>query len=349
MAYTDLELAYLLTAYGQEVYGLALQKTKDPEKAEAVLQKVLIDLVNFPPALEGEALLAALLKKTQKLCGGQKAEAAPPAPLPEAVEEELLALMKEARDHEGILPPPAKKWSKLHTVGAACFGFLLVIGLTLALLFGGGGEAITDEGGSDSLLKPLPNQQTTPPADDTPDPPQTSLDPADQLYPFETVESDTCTTYTDLSAFVAAIEVRRAPGYGSGYYTARELLLLPNRLPDGALFRYLYLNPQTGNYSYSFQFEYQNTLYLLDFEITQTLPTSALGMADAIEAIREEKTTRTLAGTTLSATFGKDRITATLSAPESDAPIDEKIAKKLLEQTTLERCTQENPFLKVEN
>ena len=39
MAHSDLELAYLLTAYGEQVYGLALARTKDADQAEAAIEK----------------------------------------------------------------------------------------------------------------------------------------------------------------------------------------------------------------------------------------------------------------------------------------------------------------------
>ena len=347
MAHSDLELAYLLTAYGEQVYGLALARTKDADQAEAILQKIFIELVNFPPCLEEEALLAALLKKAKKLSPAAKEESAAPAPLPEALEEELLALMKEARDHEGILPPPSKKWTKIHTIAASCLGFLLILGLIFGLIFGGSGQKITDESGSDSLLKPAPQQQAAPPAEKDPAPAQPK--PEAKLYPFEIIESESCKTYLKLSAFIEAIAERSAAGYGVSYYNAQPLLLLPSRLPDGALFRHLYLNPQTGNYSYSFQFEAGKTLYLLDFEVRHALPASAPAIEEAISALREEKTARSIKGATLLATFGKDQISATLSAPESQEPIDEKIAKKFLDRILLERCSMDNPFLEEKN
>lgn len=345
--HTDLDLIYWLSAHGEALYGLALARTEKKEHAEQILQKIFVDLVNFPPRLEGEALTAALSKNIMKQTRGSKILSADPVPLPKELEEELLALMVEAREHEGILPPPAKKWRKEHTIWAACLGFLLILCLSFTLLFGGGEKTITEEIGSGDLLKPIPNQQATPPQE--PQPPQPLPDEKEELYPFNIIESYACKTYTELPSFVAAIEARNTPGYGSEYYNARELLLLPTRLPDGAKFRYLYLNPQTGNYSYSFQFEEKKVLYLLDFEVSQVLPSSALSMEEALQGIRNEKVTRSIKGASLSCTFGNDRVSVTLSAPKSKKAPSSALCKKFLDVTIIERCSLDNPFLQAEH
>ena len=49
---SDLELIYLLSAFAEPVYGLALARCNEEKDALKILQKIFVDLVNFPPALD---------------------------------------------------------------------------------------------------------------------------------------------------------------------------------------------------------------------------------------------------------------------------------------------------------
>ena len=350
MAYSDLELGFLLTAYGQKLYGIALAHTNHKENALEILQKVFLELVCFPPVLkENQTKEAWLMERTKKLCKAYPKDSSHlplQEPLSEEEEDELLALMQEARDHEGLLSKP-KKSKKPLSIAVSAAGVFLIIAITIVALLGGKGKTYMDEQGSDDLLAPPANQQEQeqnqdPPKQENPAPAPNEVDP----LPPEIINNSSCVTFPSLSEFAAAIEQRSAAGYGKSYYNARPLLLLPARLPDDAVFRCLYLYPQSGDYSYSFRFEYQKTLYLLEFKVDAFLPATAMEVGDYTAAIRQETPKREVAKNILSYTFGKDRVTVTLSAPKSEQPIDEALAKKLFSTVILERCSAENPFLK---
>jgi len=350
MAYSDLELGFLLTAYGQKLYEIALAHTNHKENALEILQKVFLELICFPPSLsEKQTKEAWLIERTKKLCKSYPKDSSHlplQEPLTEEEEDELLALMQEARDHEGLLSKPKKSKKPLY-IAVSAAGFVLIIAITLIALFSGNGKTYIDEQGSDDLLAPPTNQQEQeqnqdPPKQEPPAPAPNEVDP----LPPEIINNSSCVTFPSLSEFVAAIEQRSAAGYGKNYYNARPLLLLPSRLPDDAIFRCLYLYPQSGDYSYSFRFEYQKTLYLLEFKVDAALPATAMEVGDYTAAIRKETPKREVAENILTYTFGKDRVTATLSAPKSEQPIDEALAKKLFSTVILERCSAENPFLK---
>lgn len=350
MAYSDMELAFLLTAYGQKLYEIALAHTNHKENALEILQKVFLELICFPPALsEKQTKEAWLMERTKKLCKGYPKDSSHlplHEPLSEEDEDELLALMKEARDHEGILSKPQKS-KKLLYITLSAAGFLLIITITLIALLSGGGKTYIDEQGSaDDLLAPPTNQQEQQPNQDPPkqELPAPTPNEEDPLPP-EIINNSSCVTFTSLSEFVAAIEQRSAAGYGKNYYNARPLLLLPSRLPDGAIFRCLYLYPESGDYSYSFRFEYQKNLYLLEFKVDAALPATAMEVSDYTAAVRKETPKREVAENILTYTFGKDRVTATLSSPKSEQPIDGELAKKLFSTVILERCSPVNPFL----
>lgn len=347
MALTDMELAYLLTTHSRGVYQAIFQPAQNRKKTDSIYQKVFVRCVCFPPAKKEdfEKYLLIQAKKYSKGISPAK-DPLPTSKEMELLEEETLALMREARDHEGILQKPRKKWRTVHTALSAVLALLIAVTVTLTALLSGGGKTYIDEQGSAEDLLAPPSTNQTGEQKPSPQPPQTPAE-KDPLPP-EIIQNSTTATYTALGDFIRALEQKNAPGYGKYYYNTRPLLLLPSRLPDGAVFRCLYLDIESGNYSYSFRFEDQKTLYLLEFDVKAKLPATAMEVESKIAALREEKVDVTRQGITLTAAFGEDSVTATLTAPKSEEPIDEKIVKKIFDSIALERCSAENPFLNID-
>lgn len=169
--------------------------------------------------------------------------------------------------------------------------------------------------------------------------------PADPYAPVVSTAKKTA-TYLSLRDFLNALAKKETTGYGSKYYNARELIIVPNLLPDGARFRHLHLNTENGKYSYSYLFTNEGKNYIIDIEVNAKTPKTLRDLNLQKQAIAEEEILTGKKENHLYYLFGtQDEVTVTVTAPESDAALTEEQVATLLEQFKLERCSLTNTVI----
>lgn len=169
--------------------------------------------------------------------------------------------------------------------------------------------------------------------------------PADPYGP-EISQEKNVETYLSIRDYLDALTQKTAPGYGSNYYNARELLIVPNLLPDGARFRHLYLNTRTGKYSYSYHFTKDGKDYIIDVEVNVVTPKNLNELRLYKEHAAEEEILTAKDGDRLYYQFGEqDLVTVTLTDVTATVPLTTDETAALLTQFDLERCSLLNPVL----
>ncbi len=331
----------------------------------------------------------------------------------DALNEETLALMAEARDHLAAAPKPLPRrrsliWIPIAATAVAAMVAVVIVGGWLR------GDTYNDLAGnaddvfSDSMGTELPDE--TPPADgegeqqennssapnpevqDTPTPPadenqsdpsegnnsaskpntenkgeskdedatkdeddsgeeqappdnNAAAAPSDPYAPVIKTDKKT-TTYLTIREFLNGLAKKETPGYGKKYYNARELIIVPSLLPDGARFRHLYLNNENGKYSYSYLFTNGENSYIIDVEVNAKTPKTLRDLNLQKGALEEEEVLTGKKENHLYYLFGgRDEVTVTLKNLQSETDPNEDETATLLEQFKLERCSLENTVI----
>lgn len=289
-------------------------------------------------------------------------------PAPE-LEQETLELIAEARSHHSD-PPQTEKSSRRAAIIASCVSaaVVLLIAAAVCVVVLHRGRVYDDAPGDFSINTPEPpSVDNTPKDEQTPAPKPEVVDP----YAPEEINTEEQHTYASIAAFLAALDDKSAPGYGQHYYNARNLILVPARLPDRAVFRCLYLYSQTGQYEYSYRVAYEGEQYLITVVSKITPPGTAIAVQDHQAAIQTEEVTFTDEGNQRTYVFGEhDRATVTVTRlianteeeepdtpeeeptepaePEPDLSVpDAEVAAALLKQFALERCTLTNELIQM--
>lgn len=160
------------------------------------------------------------------------------------------------------------------------------------------------------------------------------------------INDGTTVTYTSLREFLTTLAAKETPGYGSNYYNARELIIVPSRLPDNARFRHFHLNTETGKYSYSYLFTTGDKEYFLDIDVNAKPPKTLRDLNLQKEAIATEEIGTGKKGNQLFYLFGQnDYITVTLTEVNSVVALTEEEVATLLADFQLERCSLSNAVL----
>ncbi len=346
----------------------------------------------------------------RKYCGGIKPS--------EALNEETLALMQEARDHRSAPTPAPLRWKPalVLPIAATAAAAAVALVITGVWLTRGNGDLLEEAGDMDIAFdeSPILGDST---ADDTEDydsaikdyleqnkptakpdngaannsvggstgtgnsgsstdsdsfddagsnsQPGTSAPPADpneenndlkaestepalptDPYGPEISQEKNIKTYLSFREFIDALAKKETPGYGSNYYNARELLIMPNLLPDGARFRHLHLNTKNGKYSYSYYFTKDKKDYIIDIDVNAVTPKNLNELRLFKEHAAEEKILTAKEGDRLYYQFGEqDIVTVTLTDVTATDPLTAEDTAALLTQFRLERCSLLNPTI----
>lgn len=167
-----------------------------------------------------------------------------------------------------------------------------------------------------------------------------------QPYGPEISDDKNIKTYLTVREFLDELTQKTAPGYAKNYYNARELLILPNLLPDGARFRHLHLDTRTGKYSYSYHFTKDQKDYIIDIEVDATTPKSLNELRLFKENAANEQVLTAKEGDRLYYRFGEqDLVTVTLTDVTATEPLTLEETATLLAQFGMERCSLLNPVL----
>ncbi len=196
------------------------------------------------------------------------------------------------------------------------------------------------------------NQSSTPPSSDSDDAdksddaeiPTTPIDP----YGPEVSHEKGIDTYLSIREFIDALAKKETTGYGKNYYNARELLIVPNLLPDGARFRHLHLNTKNGKYNYSYYFAKDGQDYIIDIEINAKTPKNLNELRLMKQDIAKEEILSAKKDDQLFFLFGKqDEVTVTLTDVHAANRLTEEETATLLSQFKLERCTLTNNIIEM--
>ncbi len=214
-------------------------------------------------------------------------------------------------------------------------------------LSGGTSSAPDDEADKDEE-----NQSSTPPSSDSDktdktddaEIPTTPMDP----YGPEVSHEKGIDTYLSIREFIDALAKKETAGYGKNYYNARELLIVPNLLPDGARFRHLHLNTKNGKYNYSYYFAKDGQDYIIDIEINAKTPKNLNELRLMKQDIAKEEILSAKKDDQLFFLFGKqDEVTVTLTDVHAATRLTEEETAALLSQFKLERCTLTNSIIEM--
>lgn len=165
-------------------------------------------------------------------------------------------------------------------------------------------------------------------------------------YGPDVIHDDTTTTYLSIRAFLNALAKKETPGYGRNYYNARELILVPSKLPNQARFRHLHLENASGKYSYSYLFSANGKEYILDVQVDAKAPKTLQELTIQKKLLSGEKVQTGQKGDQLFFLFGEnDYITVTVTEPKSTVLLNEEQVTALLSQFELERCGITNTLI----
>ncbi len=250
---------------------------------------------------------------------------------PKSLNNETIALMAEARNHRAK-PLPAPK-SKLPMILWLSIGGTLLVALIAAvaiLAWLNRGARIDETLG---VLDPntLATEQEPAPAPDVDQPaskpealpqesePQTQADaaqpeiaivPADQFETFD--------------AYFKALDEKKTIGFGTQYYLAKELIVVPDGLPKDAEFLGI-SQYEDGQYSYSYLLKTENGSFLIAVQSQISLADTAKALDAQIALLKDEaKPTFLSEGNTRTYRFGaQDTVTVTVTREAETAPTDE--------------------------
>lgn len=166
--------------------------------------------------------------------------------------------------------------------------------------------------------------------------------PADPYGP-EILDDGTTETYLSIREFLNALAKKETGGYGKNYYNARELIIVPKLLPDGARFRHLYLNTKNGKYFYSYLFTKDGNEYIIDIEVSAKTPKTLPELTLQKNALAGEEILTGSKEDHLYFLFGgRDEVTVTLTDTKATAALTEEETATLMAQFALERCSLAN-------
>ncbi len=169
-----------------------------------------------------------------------------------------------------------------------------------------------------------------------------SVDPRDP----DIINDETTATYTTIRAFLNALANKETPGYGEKYYNAKELIIVPAKLPNRARFRHFHLYTDTGKYAYSYIFTKDNTDYFIDIEVDAYPPLTLRDLYLQKQEVKTEEIRTGKKGNQLFFLFGKkDYITVTLTQYQSNTALTEEQVAELLKGFKLERCSLTNVII----
>ena len=272
----------------------------------------------------------------------------------DALNRETLALMQEAQDHRASEPERGFRWRPAYTVAlAGAAAALLALSLTAGFWFSRGAQYIEESGDLDTVVSGgdsggSAESDPETPTDSEPEEPSAGEEPEEPADPRDPViiNDDETRTYTTIRAFLDDLKNKKTEGYGTHYYTARELIIVPSLLPDNARFRHFYLYPQTGRYAYSYLFTAEGVDYLLDIKVDASSASTLKELNQQKEAIQEEKVLTNFSGNQMMVLFGtSDLVTVSLTAVGSDQELTREQVSALLEQFALERCSLTNTIV----
>ncbi len=284
--------------------------------------------------------------------------AAPSAQL----QQETLELMQEARDHkiQKEAPPPVYRkagWISLAATAAAVLLCVVLVGLWLRN--SDPYKGVTDEEWGDHSANNIPadpfgKQESTEEEQENVDSFPAGTDDAKTEEDDTTSNSiqtptlnDQAGSYGSFRQFLQALTAKSAPGYGKNYYLARELLILPDGLPEGARFYRLDLTANDGGYQYSYDIKDQESTYRLTVTVSGTAPRTLTELNSRKEALATETIQMQAAGNLRTYQFGAtEQVTVTLSPAEPDGILpDQAQTDRLLTGFSLARCALTNPYL----
>ncbi len=215
--------------------------------------------------------------------------------------------------------------------------------------------------GESSNLDAAPDEQygsSTPPSDapeeDNKDQPsedeteEPSIAVPSDPYGPEISEEKNVETYLSIRSFIDALTNKTAKGYGKNYYNARELLIVPKLLPDGARFRHLHLDTETGKYFYSYHFVADGKDYLIDIAVHAKTPKNLTELRLLKEHALTEEIYTGKKGDQLYYLFGEqDEVAVTLTEVKAMTLLTEEETAALLSQFELERCSMTNTIIEM--
>ena len=185
-----------------------------------------------------------------------------------------------------------------------------------------------------------------PPAEPETDEPDQSM-AADPRNP-DIINDESTTTYTTIRAFLNALAKKETPGYGTNYYNARDLIIVPSKLPEQTRFRHFHLDNKTGKYSYSYIFTANGKEYFLDIEVDAETPKTLRDLNVQKQLLAEEEILTGKKGNQLFYLFGQnDEVTVTLTEYLSSTALTEDEVATLLAQFELERCSLANYLIDI--
>lgn len=168
---------------------------------------------------------------------------------------------------------------------------------------------------------------------------------ADPLGP-DYVHNNTTRTYYSIGEFLNKLTAKETPGYGKYYYNARNLIIVPSALPDGARFRHLHLYTETGKYSYSYVFSKDNKDFILDIEVDAKTPKTLRDLRLQQEKISTETVQTGNKDNQMAYLFGEnDYVLITVTEVMSSSKLTQEQTAELLTQFMLERCTPTNTII----
>ena len=284
-----------------------------------------------------------------------------------ALRQETLELMKEVQSHRMTEEPPKKTRKLAYTLSLASTAAAVALCLVLAPFLAKKGELFEEsEGQWDTLdqdnssffedqfssledadgLKgkeptaSAPNADADLKSDDEAEENKSENNTGSNAPVI--IDTPETTTYLSLGEFVGAIEKMETAGFGTHYISSKELTLLPASLPQGTRFRCLYLDTQSGSYTYSFLLEKG---YYLEVKVTPSLPKTADELAALQENLPADYTLKK-SENQRSYLFGEFAEMTVSLLPIGSAPLpDEAAADEILNAFEPTFYTENNPYL----
>lgn len=152
-------------------------------------------------------------------------------------------------------------------------------------------------------------------------------------------------SYLSIKSFADALEKKSTLGYGTHYYNARELLIVPTKLPMDCCFRQLYLDHTTGAYTYQYGAAYMGDPYLVTVENKSPRAKSLQELKDQISYLPGEDVQYSIDGNVMTYTFGAETVTVTVTAAVKGAEITDNACRALFNNIDLNRATLDNEIL----
>ncbi len=161
------------------------------------------------------------------------------------------------------------------------------------------------------------------------------------------LSTDGIRTYLSIKEFADALEKRSTLGYGSKYYNARELLIVPTKLPENCNFRQLYLDTNTGAYTYQYALAFEGYPYLVTVENKSHRAASLQELKEQIGYLEGEEVQYSIRGNVLTYTFGTETIMVTVTSAADGYEVSDSTCQVLFNRMDLGRSTLDNEILEM--